>query len=44
MNLDDVRYYRDLPEAEDDAPEGEPEHAQRPPPAQPEFELGDIDF
>ena len=44
MNIDDVRYHRDLPEAEDDAPEGEPERARRPPPAQAEFELDDIDF
>lgn len=44
MNLDDVRYHRDLPEAAADAPEGEPEHARRTPSAQPEFELDDIDF
>lgn len=44
MILDDVRYNRDLPESEDDAPEGEPEHARRPPPAQPEFALDDIEF
>lgn len=44
MTFDDVRYHRDLPEVEDDVPEGEPEHARRPPPTQPEFELDDISF
>lgn len=44
MILDDVRYHRDLPEAEDDMPEGEPEHARRLPPARSEFELDDIDW
>ena len=44
MNLDDVRYHSDLPEAEDDPPEGEAPYERRSPPAQPEFELDDILF